>query len=154
MVAYIALFSALLSRLIALACGSAWVTSFIVCFCCCWISTEVVHLQRWYGWCHMKLLPSWHFLWTPYTQATYHFMQSYICKVHACLAVTCYLHFWQNDRDLVRATAVTRGCNGYWSKSAQKADPGEGSTPARVSNPRPFDHESVAPPPSYLRSAE
>ena len=27
-----------------------------------------------------------------------------------CLAVTCHLHFWQNDRDLLRATEVTR-CN-------------------------------------------
>ena len=33
MIAYIALFSALLSRLIALACGSAWVTSFVARFC-------------------------------------------------------------------------------------------------------------------------
>ena len=40
-------------------------------------------------------------------------MQSHIRKVHACLAVTCQLHFWQNDRDLLRATAVTRGWNGY-----------------------------------------
>ena len=36
-------------------------------------------------------------------------MQSHIRKVYACLAVTCHLHFWQNDRDLLRATAVTRG---------------------------------------------
>ena len=28
---------------------------------------------------------------------TCHFMQSHICKVHLCLAVTCQLHFWQND---------------------------------------------------------
>ena len=55
MIAYIALFSALLSRLTALACGSTWVTSFIEHF---WISTEVVYLQRWHGWCHMKLQPS------------------------------------------------------------------------------------------------
>ena len=42
-----------------------------------------------------------------------------------CLAVICYLHFWQNDRDRVRATAVTRGWNGYRNlESAQKADPG------------------------------
>ena len=33
-------------------------------------------------------------------------MQSHIRKVYACLAVTCHLHFWQNDRDLLRATAV------------------------------------------------
>ena len=32
-----------------------------------------------------------------------------IHKVHASLAVTCHLHFWQNDWDLLRATAVTRG---------------------------------------------
>ena len=34
-------------------------------------------------------------------------MQSHIRKVYACLAVTCHLHFWQNDRDLLRATDVT-----------------------------------------------
>ena len=30
---------------------------------------------------------------------TCHFMQSHICKVYACLAVTCHLHFWQHDWD-------------------------------------------------------
>ena len=78
-----------------------------------WISTEVVYLQRWHGWCHMKLLPSRRVLCTPYNHAPCHFMQSHIRKVYACLAVTCHLHFWQNDRDLLRATAVTRGWNGY-----------------------------------------
>ena len=38
-----------------------------------------------------------------------HFIRSYICWVHICLAVTCRLHFWQNDRYLLRAIAVTRG---------------------------------------------
>ena len=52
-------------------------------------------------------------LWTPYNHAPCHFMQSHIRKVYACLAVTCHLHFWQNDWDLLRATAVTRGWNGY-----------------------------------------
>ena len=28
----------------------------------------------------------------------------------------CHLHFWQNDRDLLRATAVTLGWNGYRNK--------------------------------------
>ena len=37
--------------------------------------------------------------------------------MYACLAVTCHLHFWQNDRDFLRATAVTRGWNGYRNKS-------------------------------------
>ena len=41
-------------------------------------------------------------------------MQSHIRKVYACLAVTCHLHFWQNDWDLLHATVV-----------AQKVDPGE-----------------------------
>ena len=48
-------------------------------------------------------------LCTPYNRAPCHFTQSHIRQVYACLAVTCYLHFWQNDRDLLRATAVTRG---------------------------------------------
>ena len=29
-------------------------------------------------------------------------------KVYACIGVTCRMHFWQNDRCLLRATAVTR----------------------------------------------
>ena len=33
--------------------------------------------------------------------------------VYACLAVNCHMHFWQNDRDRLRATAVTRGRNWY-----------------------------------------
>ena len=40
--------------------------------------------------------------------------------MYACLAVTCHLHFWQNDRDLLRATVVTRGWNGYRNKSQHR----------------------------------
>ena len=47
-------------------------------------------------------------------------MPSHIRKVYACLAVTCHLHFWQNDRDLLRATAVTWGWNGYRNKSQHR----------------------------------
>ena len=47
-------------------------------------------------------------------------MQSHIRKVYACLAVTCHLHFWQYDRDFLRATVVTRGWNGYRSKSQHR----------------------------------
>ena len=85
-----------------------------------WISTEVVYLQRWHGWCHMKLLPSRRVLCTPDNHAPCHFMQSHIRKVYACLAVTCHLHFWQNDRGLLRATAVTREWNGYRNKSQHR----------------------------------
>ena len=52
-------------------------------------------------------------LCTPYNHAPCHFMQSHIREAYACLAVTRHLHFWQNDRDLLPATAVTRGWNGY-----------------------------------------
>ena len=41
-------------------------------------------------------------------------------RVYAYLAVTCHLHFWQNDRDLLCATAVTRGWNGYQNKSQHR----------------------------------
>ena len=47
-------------------------------------------------------------------------MQSHIRTVYACLAVTCHLHFWQNDRDLLCATAVTRGWNGYRNESQHR----------------------------------
>ena len=49
-----------------------------------------------------------------------HFIQNHIGSVYVCLAVTCHLHFWQNDRDLLRATAVTRGWNGYRNKSQNR----------------------------------
>ena len=45
-----------------------------------------------------------------------HFVQSHIRKAYVCLAVTCHVHFWQNDRGLLRATAVTGGWNEYWNK--------------------------------------
>ena len=37
--------------------------------------------------------------------------------MHACLGVTCHLHFWQNDRSLLRATAVTLGVERTPNKS-------------------------------------
>ena len=79
-----------------------------------------MYIQRWHGWCHMKLLPSQRILCTPYNHALCHFMESHTRKVHVCLAVTCHLHFWQNGRDLLRATAVTRGWNGYRNKSQHR----------------------------------
>ena len=85
-----------------------------------WISTEVVYLQRWHGWCRVKLLPSRRVLCAPYNHAPCHLMQSHIRRVWTCLAVTCHLHFWQNDQDLLCATAVTRGWNGYQNKSRHR----------------------------------
>ena len=56
------------------------------------------------------------------TRLQCHLIQSHIGRVYACLAVTCHLHFWQNDRDLLRATAVmvTRGWNGYRNQSQHR----------------------------------
>ena len=79
-----------------------------------------------------------------------HFMQSHIRTVHAYLAVSCapcHLHFGQNDRDLVCATAVTRGGTDTeitvstdswpWRRQISRCS-------CRDSNPRPFNHEAGA----------
>ena len=115
-----------------------------------WISTEVVYLQRWHGWCHKKLLPSWRVLRTPYNHAPCHFMQSHIRKVYACLAVTCHLRFWQNDWDLLRATVVGGGGGGGTDteiRVSTESWPWRRIFSRRSSrdlNPRPFNHESGA----------
>ena len=51
-----------------------------------------------------------HNAWTAAYSALSDFVGS---KVYACLGVTCHLHFWQNDRGISRATAVTWGWNGH-----------------------------------------
>ena len=52
-------------------------------------------------------------------------------RVHVHLAVTCYLHFWQNDLNLLDATMVTWGWNGYQNKRQhQNIDLGEENSPA------------------------
>ena len=71
---------------------------------------------------------------------------NHVPRVHACLAITGHLHFWQNDHDFLHATAVTWGWNRYRNKSTK-------SWPWRrkisrcscwYSNPQPFDHKSSA----------
>ena len=85
------------------------------------ISTGVVYLQRWHGWCpHETAAVSAQVLCTPYNHAPCHFMQRHIREVYTCLAVTCHLHFWQNDPELLPATAVTRGWNGCRKKSQHR----------------------------------
>ena len=70
---------------------------------------------------HETAAVSAHVLCTPYNHALCHSVQNHISKVYACLGVTCHLHFWQNDRDLLRvAAAVTRGWNGYRNKSQHR----------------------------------
>ena len=60
-----------------------------------------------------------------YNQAPRHitsWLKSRILMVHACLAVTCHLHFWQNDLGLLRVASVT----------------GEGETDMEMSQHRNF----------------
>ena len=74
-----------------------------------------------HGWCHViccRFGASSVYTIQPCTMLQCHFIQSHI--VYAYLAVTCHLHFWQNDRDLLHATAVTRGWNGYRNKSQHR----------------------------------
>ena len=56
----------------------------------------------------------------PRTSLQSHFIPSHVCAVHACLAVTCHLHLSKNDQDLLRATALTRGWNGYRNETRRK----------------------------------
>ena len=56
----------------------------------------------------------------PYNHAPCCCMHCLIRKVYVCLAVTCHQHFWQNHRDLLCATVVTRGWNRYWNKSQHR----------------------------------
>ena len=55
------------------------------------------------------------------------------------------MRFWQNDRSLLRATAVTRGLNGYQNESAQKVDPGEENFPASPAGIRTCDLSIMSP---------
>ena len=76
-----------------------------------------MYLQRWHGWCHIKLQPSRRKFCVHHTTMLHvTSCKATLRKVYACFAVTCYLHFRQNDRDLSRATAVTRGWNGHQHK--------------------------------------
>ena len=124
MITYIALFSALLSRLTALACDSTRVTSFLYRG---FLFVFVFNIHRGgvltaLAWLvpHETAAVSAQVLCTPYNHAPCHIMQSHIRKVYACLAVTCHLHFWQNEQDILCATAVTRGWNGYRNKGQHR----------------------------------
>ena len=101
-----------------------------------------MYLQRWHGWCHKKLLPSVYTI-QPCTMSLHAKPHTQGVCVFSCNLR--HLRFWQNDRGLLRATAVTRGCNGYRNKSRhRKLTLEKKILPPPDSNPRPFDHESGA----------
>ena len=83
---------------------------------CLFYAGLVVFILLLLSWCLMSSDVIWHIrdkLWPMPKHGS-------IRKVYACLAVTCHLHFWQNDRDFLRATVVTRGWNGYRNKSQHR----------------------------------
>ena len=82
------------------------------------------------------------------TNAEVRFNKIHIRKVYACLAVTCHLHFWQNDRDFLRATAVTRGGTDTEIRVSTVGRPWSYKIlpliPAGIRTRRPVNHESGA----------
>ena len=116
---YIALFSALEQTHLHVTLHEwlAFYSSFCVCVCVLNIHRSGVLTALAWLVPHETAAILAQVLSTPYNHAPRHFMRSHIRKVYAYLAVTCHLHFWQNDWDLLRATAVTRGWNRYWNKS-------------------------------------
>ena len=74
-----------------------------------------------HGRSHVKLLLSWHVMCIPRNHAPYH-VTSYKATYMrcTCLAATGHLHVWQNDQELLHATVVTWGWNGYRNKSQHR----------------------------------
>ena len=107
-------------------CDSEWVTVaslflistqvVTVLICCCMAGAT---------WNCYRLGASSAYTIQPCTSLHCHFIRIHICRLHVYWTVTCPLHFWQNDQYFLRATAVTRGWNGYRNKSAQKVHPGK-----------------------------
>ena len=68
-------------------------------------------------------------------------------RVHECWGVTCYLHFWQNDRGLLHATAVIRGWSGHQIRVSTQTLLWRRKFSCcfcQDSNSKPFDHKSSA----------
>ena len=79
-----------------------------------------------HGWCHVKLLPyrpTFCVHHTRYNHAlvySVYYIRGEIRRMHVSLAVTGHLHFWLFCPGSSRATAVTRGWNGYRNKSQHR----------------------------------
>ena len=96
-----------------------WVTDAFYSMFCFWICTKVVYLQHcvsvtWPVPCETAAV-SVHILCTPHNHAPVYSVTSFQATYVGCmcvLTVTCHLHLWQNDQDLLHAPAVTQGWNG------------------------------------------
>ena len=72
------------------------------------------------SWCLMSSDVIWHIRDKLWPMPKHGSIKSTYVRCMRVLAVTYHLHFWQNDRDFLRATVVTRGWNGYRNKSQHR----------------------------------
>ena len=72
------------------------------------------------SWCLMSSDVIWHIRDKLWPMPKHGSVKATYVRCMRVLAVTCHLHFWQNDRDFLRATVVTRGWNGYRNKSQHR----------------------------------
>ena len=120
------------------------------------ISTEFCHGKAEHG--KDKQYPLWPFLqnfamtvdkclltscvrWTAWSA-------HYDSKVHACLTVTCHLHFWQNDWDHWHDAAATRGGTDTEIRVSTKGEKNSLAASAGT-HAWPSTHKSGTPPMSY-----
>ena len=90
-----------------------------------------------FGWARETAAVSAHVLCTPYNQAPVHsVIRSHIANVLMYLQITCHLHFRQNDRELLGATAVTADTE---IGVSIETDPGETNSPAAPAGDRTRD---------------
>ena len=123
-----------------------------------WISTgEMMCLQHYQFGCYMAGATrnccrldarSVHTI-QPYTSLQCHFIRSHIRSVRVLLTITCHMHFWQNYRDLLRATTVPRRWNWYRNNSRESWPRKFSCRSFRDSNPPPFDNVSDSLPLTY-----
>ena len=56
--------------------------------------------------------------------------------MYACSGITCHLHFWQNDRGLLCATAITQGWNRHQIRASTESDVNSGEENSPTAPPR------------------
>ena len=145
MIAYIVLFSALSSRLTALAWGSTWVTSFIVRFLNIHRSGVLTAL----AWLvpHETAAVLAQILCTPYNHAPCHFMQSHILNsvcVFSCNLPPALLAEWPGSFTCYCSNTGVEWIPKWVSTESRPWKRKFSCHSSRDSNPWPFNHESSA----------
>ena len=84
-----------------------------------WVDWRLMMMMM-MSWCLMSSDVIWHIRDKLWPMPKHGSIKSTYVRCMRVLAVTCHLHFWQNDRDFLRATVVTRGWNGYRNKSQHR----------------------------------